>query len=300
MGIIAESSFSPQFREPYFTQRVAQQLQSAKAPAPVNNTPAPAPQPTAPAYDPIAEERNRLRNEISSGWDNYLNNLNGMYSGLNDQRTAQENIYNTQYDQGVLQANTQKAKSLRDISDNIRSAFQAGNNYLGAMGASDSSAANQYSYALNKQSTKQISGVNEYTNGLIQNFAMERDRGINQVAQWFASAQNQIKQMQAQGQLNKSQDLANLSKDLLNQAISMVNQQNQTYQNRYDALLSWAASNSTNVNQLTSNIAGIPQAFATPQVNTSGNFQIPTGYGYSNTKEKNPYGGLFQNPSWFS
>lgn len=247
----------------------------------------------------LQNQQNGLRNEISSGWDNYIGQLNDIYNnGLGQQRSAQENIANSQYDQGVNSINAQKAKSLRDIANNTANAFQAGNIYLGAQGAGDSSAANQYSYALNKQAGKQTGDLNQFVSTQIQQLGSQRDQQINQIASWFADAQNQLKQAMANGQLSKSQDLANMSKDLLNRALAQVDQIKQNSQNQYNALLGWAASNSQNIGQLQQNIAGIPQAIGVPTIDSGGNYVVPTGYGANTNDQRQNQ--LFQNPSWFS
>lgn len=247
-----------------------------------------------PQVDPYAQ----IKAEIGSAWDNYLNSLGGLESGLLGQRTAQEGIAKTQYDSGINQINDQKASSLRDISSNITNAFKAGNNYLGSRGAGDSSAANQYQFALSKEASKQTGQLNEFVNSQTNTLKANYDTQINQIAQWFNDAQNQVKQMVAQGQLQKSQDINNLSRSILDQAMQARAQLQQNAQNRYNALLEWAAGNSTNISQLQQNIAAIPQAIGAPQIDSSGNiFAAPTGFGNTNDQTQVP---LFQQGySWF-
>lgn len=239
--------------------------------------------------DPYAQ----IRAEISGAWDAYINSLGDISNTyLPQQRTAQENIINTQLKQGQDTASAQKATSLRDIASTARNAFAAGNNYLGALGAGDSSAANQYSYAINKQTQKQTGELNNFVNQQLNNLQNNANTQLAQVAQWFASAQEQLKQQVAQGQLQKGQDLANLSKGILDQAISATNQIKQNSQNIYNGLVEWAANNSTNIQQLQSNIAQIPQAMG--QLNTFGGTSAPIRYGGvapTNTKYD-----LFGNP----
>lgn len=246
----------------------------------------------------IANSQNALRNEISGGWDSYLSQLNDLANnGLTDQRTAQENIANSQYDQGINTLSGQKASTLKDIGNNIRSAFQAGNVYLGSRGAGDSSAANQYSFALNKQANKQTSDVNAQFNTAQQNLSFERDQKINQVAQWFGEMQNQIKQQIAQGGLGKSQDLANLSKDLLNRSLAQIDEINRETRARQSSLEEWAMSNSQNVGQLSANLARTAQPFQAPTIGSDGNLRAPVGFGGGNSSDENL---KFQNPAWFS
>lgn len=221
-------------------------------------------QQTQPQVDPYAA----VRNDISSAWDKYLSDLQGTAGYLNDQQTAQNNIADTQLQQGITTANQQKAKSLQDIANTTRNAFQAGNNYLGSLGAGDSSAANQYTFAINQEANKQTGDLNNFVQGQIGQLQSQHDTQINQIAQWFSQKQQELKQMIAQGGLQKGQDLANLSKGLLDQAIQASNAVKANTQNQYNALVSWAANNSTNLGQLQSNIAGIPQAMG--QLNIQG------------------------------
>lgn len=246
-----------------------------------------------------------LQKSISSGWDDYISGLDSQLEGLSTQRTAQEGIVNNQYTQGAntlglqlqqgqtalagdrADAQQNQLRNLRDISSNIRNAFQAGNVYLGARGAGDSSAANQYSYALNKMGTQQRSNVMQDTariladvdarendlrniyNTEINNLGAQRDSQIQQVAMWFADAQNQIRQAKSQGQLGKSQDLSNLSRDLLNNAIARVNQIEAAALNRKQALEQWAMGVSENIGQLKSNMNSISDvSYSMPQAQT--------------------------------
>lgn len=268
-----------------------------------------------------------LQNSISSDWDQYIRGLDDQLGGLNTSRVAQENIVNSQYNQGVNTLGLQRdqglqeldqdrtaamqnqTSNLRDIAGNIRNAFQAGNVYLGARGASDSSAANQYSYALNKMGTQQRSDVMNNTANIladvdaresnlnniysteVNNLGEQKNQQIQQVGMWFADAQNQIRQMQAEGRLSKSQDLNNLSKDLLNQAIARVNQIEQMAINRKQALDQWAMGVSENIGQLRNNMKSVadfsfqaPQAqriAGAPQIDSSGNMMTNFGGGGS-------------------
>lgn len=230
------------------------------------------------------------RDEISSGWDSYIRGLDSQLSGLSTQRGAQEGIVNSQYSQGVNSLGLQRdqgmqaldqdrqaaqqnqVSNLRDISSNIRNAFQAGNVYLGSRGAGDSSAANQYSYALNKMGTQQRSDVMNNTANIMadvdaretnlrnifdtetRNLDLKKNEQVQQIAVWFADAQNQIKGLQNEGKLKKSQDLQSVSKDLLNQAIAKVNQIEAEAKSRRQILDQWALNNSSTIQEARSKI----------------------------------------------
>lgn len=262
------------------------------SPNAVNTAPAPTTTaPTAPNPNQEAIDREMaLRNEISSGWDNYINSIGGVLNDLGGQRTAQENIARNQFQQGqntlglqrdqglttldnekVETKQTQK-KTLRDIGNNIKNAFQAGNVYLGTRGAGDSSAADQYSYALTKLGTKNRTDVMNNTanimndinqrkeqigqlyNTEINNLKLALDSQINSIAQWFSQQQQQLKLMQAEGGLNKSRDLQAMSRDLLNNALQAVeNAKAQATQNK-SQLDAWVSDTSQQVNEAAAEI----------------------------------------------
>lgn len=297
------------------------------------SSPIPTPTPTGDNngggnVDPYAA----YRNEISQGWDNYLGQLNSMYEGLNTQRSSQEDIANSQYKQGVNTLDLQKtqglsnldtekselqtnqAKTLRDLSGSLKNAFMAGNVYLGARGAGDSSAANQYSYALAKEGSRQRGDVMSQTadqmaeinkraenlqnvyNTEVNNLDEVRNSKISEIANWFAGQQNYVKSQIASGQLNKSQDLASVSKSILDRALSAMDTINQEVSNRRSALESWAIAQSDNISQLRTNLANISDFTAnlpgyqaingTPTVDSSGNINVAMGYGSDNEKLK--------------
>lgn len=240
--------------------------------------------------------------QLDSGYNSYFNSLNDMLnSGLPGQKSAQEQIAQSQFDQGVNSLNTQKnlgvqdlntqrtqastaqQKTLQDLTDNIKNLFQSGNVYLGARGAADSSAANQYSYALTQMGSKQrgdvtsqyaqiqndINGretrLNEVYNGQVKDLESQKNQQIAGIAQWYASAQNQIRQMQGEGQLQKSQQLLNI-------ALQQLTSLQQEAANRRSLLDQWAANHATDINQLKSQLSSYS---ANPGYNLPGATPLP-------------------------
>lgn len=298
----------------------------------------PAPNPNQQAID--AEMA--LRNEIESGWNSYLGAFDDMLGGLGEQQSSQEGVAQNQYQQGVNSLDLQKnqgmttlgneetevdqntKKTLRDLSENLRNSMMAGNVYLGARGAGDSSAANQYSYALTKQGTKGRTDVMNNTanikndisqrkeqltnfyNTTKNNLKLELDNQINQISQWFSQSQQQLKLMKAEGGLRKSQDLQNLSKDLLNQALSAVNQVQTQSQQTGVRLDEYAKNMADQITSIGSEAGGIyntnyqqptvPTFQSTPQMSTSSNIFAPS----SNLPSDDDYTGIFANPGGLS
>lgn len=281
---------------------------------------------------------NQMRNEISGAYDSYFRQLDDMMGGFDKQQKNYNDMIGNNYSQGITDLTGQKnmgmtdlgaqrtknqeqqVKSLRDISDNIRNLFRTGNVMLGTRGAGDSSAANQYAYAVTKVGSKERGNVMEQTRSIENDIAgresrlneiyttessrlaNERNNQLLQVANQFEQARQQLMQQKAQGQLDKGVSLANLSRELLNQATQRAMMIDQDIRNRASMLDQWAMNNAKTIGELRSNMSAIgayraPQVQAnaimgSPQFDSMGNMQTSlrpaTGYGASNTNEQQP------------
>ena len=283
----------------------------------------PQPQPQQPS-GPSAQDlyRQQMEGSINAGWDSYLTQLDDMLNvGIPGQKTAQENIANETYKQGVNQLGTQKStseqavekqqtKSLKDIGENIQNLFQSGNIYLGSRGAGDSSAANQYSYAVAKIGTKargdvmtqasdRMTQIGDIYNSEVNRLESEKNMRINEIADWFNQAQNAIRGQIGQAGLGRSKDIQALSTNVYNQALQAMQTLQSEQANRRAMLESWAASNAGNVKQLVSNMQTVQQMPAfqgvqggMPQVTSEGNFFVPAGYGANSAQRKDIFGNI--------
>ena len=277
----------------------------------------------------------KMRGEIEGGYNDYFGQLDSMFGGLDTQANANLGIGQNSYNQSIadLQANkasslgdlglteqklnANQVKSLRDIASNIQNQFMAGNVMLGARGAGDSSAANQYSYALNRLGSKERGNVMNNTASSLADIETQKSKLNNIVTQetsrldtelgntkskissWLAEQQNAVGQMIAQGKLNKSQEIASLTQNLLNQAISAYNTKFQEVANRKSTLENWAASNAKTIGQLASNMQSIGQFAPTMasantlnggvSMDAQGNMRGLYGYGTSD-EDKNLLG----------
>lgn len=263
-----------------------------------------------------------LRNTINQGWDFYTNQLNDMLNvGLPGQRAGQEQIVQSSFTGGINQLDAQKAsstravesqqaKSLNDLAANVRNLFQAGNINLGARGAADSSAANQYSYAIQKMGTKAwgdiLSQVNDRMNQIgdiynteVNRLETEKNTRMGQIADWFNQAQNQVRQSIGQAGLGRSQDLQSLSQQIYNRALTAMQQLQAESANRRASLESWAMNNSKSVSELVKNMQTVQQMpgfqginGGMPQVMSNGQYYVPSGYGGSSTEKKDLFGNI--------
>jgi len=294
---------------------------------------------------PQTDYEAQMKAAIESGYSGYFNQLDTVLNqGLPAQKTAQEGIVQGQYQTGLTDitgqqtagtadlatqkrlVQEQQVKSLKDISGNIRNQMLAGNVYLGARGAGDSSAANQYAYALTKLGSQARGNVMGQTSSIMNDIAdrefklnnifntesnklkSDYDTKINSVAQWYADAQNQIRQMQAQGAISKGKDLAAISQQMLSYAMQQLQTVQAAFTNQQSALQSWAMTRAQDITQLKQNMAAItanynPQINAPGAINVAGNMfgggTTPTAYvnpytGSTTEKKYNPLTGQYE------
>lgn len=279
-----------------------------------------------------------VRNDINSGYNAYFNSLDAiMNQDLPNQVQNQNQMINNLYGSSIADLDSQRnigmnelggqrtevqkgqKKSLTDLAENIRNMFMTGSVMLGSRGAGDSSASNQYSYALTKlgnkargevmnQSATSLDQIRQREFRLGETYRAEKTRleteKTNQilgVANWFSEQQSQIRQMKASGQLSQSTDLANLSRSILDQALNQLNMAQQQIANRNNMLEQWAISQSKSLSQLKSNMAGIsgyqaqlpqtPSIGGTPTFSGNNFTMKPTYFGSPfSDEEKSIYG----------
>ena len=186
----------------------------------------------------------RLRGEINARWDAYDNGLNNIAGRLPTQRDEQlgqlENLYgssnqklDTARDYANSQIDANQKTTLNELSDRLRAAMQAGNTYLGARGASNSSANERYSTALLKQANKQQGNVmsqsdaqraqvqNTYDNNMAQLNEWLNTKKY-EVGQWYNQQLNAIDQERANASGQRAADLANLTSQLYTVALQRL------------------------------------------------------------------------------
>lgn len=269
----------------------------------------------------MSSAEDQQKSSINAGWDSYIGQLNDMLNvGLPGQMQAQQGMANTSYQQGVntLQGQktsseqsleSQKTKSLKDLSENVMNLFQSGNVYLGARGAGDSSAANQYSYALTKMGSKargdimtqandRLNQIGDIYNSEINRLDSEKNMRLAEISNWFNEAQNQIRQNIGQAGLGRQRDLQALSQNAYNTALQALQMLQTESSNRRGALESWALSNSRNVQELLGNMRAVQSmpAFGglqngMPNVTPEGQPAL-FGYGTQGTQDDNIFNKL--------
>lgn len=272
-------------------------------------------------------------NDLFNQQVNYYNQMYGdLLNNLEPQRQSQENVATNNFrqaqsdleaarTQGLNDLNIQRTKTesgtvktLKDLTENLRNQTTAGQVYLGARGAGDSSAANQYAFALAKEGNRARAGVlnqqasifgdignNEAKLNAIHQQEMgkletEKNNAFQQIASWYADAQNQIR-------MAKGQNIGQLSQQALQYALQSIQDVNNRINNQRDALNSWALSNSQNIQQAKQNIAGAAQYLA-PMIQAQGiNGQVAYGggggsfgpaVGYGATEKRDIFGNIIR------
>jgi hypothetical protein len=217
---------------------------------------------------------------LNSGYQDYYNQLDATLPWLESQRTSQEAVAKSSYDTGLANLQTQlasgqaqneqyQARSLRDLAANVRAGFVSGNTLLGAAGAGDSSAANQYSYALTRLGNQQRGAIRQEVqnrtnqlqdsyNTAVRDLKTQYDTQIASIAAWFGQQQQSLKGMKASAALQKSQQALNI-------ALQAIQTAKTEAANRRSVLEQWVVNNSTNIKQLASNWQALTGAtLATP------------------------------------
>lgn len=276
----------------------------------------------------------QVRNEINGAYDGYISSLDqqlgilggsfdSMSKGVQASTDQFQNTLDLQKTQGIDALTAEKAKldatqkkTLQGLAEDVTNQFQAGNVYLGARGAGDSSAANQYAYAIAKQGNKQRGDVMAQTADITnqinlrkenltkiydnetKNNKLEYQKQMSSLAQWYADAQSQIAGLKGTANLNRGTSLAQMSMDLLTQAKQRAQDIQDQATQRQSTLEAWALNHSNNLEQARAKL-GDQSAFTAPAVtrgaivganagtgSNSGSNPVAYGYG-SATQDKN-------------
>ena len=253
----------------------------------------------------IAEDR--TRSDINQGYNDYFGQLDAMLgeggpiksqeAALTGMATAQgaemQNTLEGQKTEGLVDLSTQQrqtdigvAKNLQGLAEDVRNLMKTGQIRLGAMGAGDSSAANQYSYAIAKMGNQNRGAIMQQANELhaqIQdkefklknvyntesnNIKAQLQQKTYDITNWFASAQQKILDAKAAGTLARDQDIAALSRSALDYARNQVLTLQAAATNRQSLLDQWAVNNSKTITELKTNLTaakGTPVAAPTAQ-----------------------------------
>lgn len=254
--------------------------------------------PSAPSVEDLA------RQSYFSYLDSQMNNLPGLQNDLTSQINSayggQQSSINTglqttlnNLGQSQSQIDQNKAKSLRELDQSMANQLKAGNVYLGTRGAGDSSAANQYAYALSKVGTQARSGVQQQANQLYAQVQTQMNNAkavaqdqLNQLDTWKNTQLAQVSQYISSLRGNIDSARANYIQSWLGNIDNQVN----TYK---QAVASWITNNAQSVGQAVQQLQqygiGPNPSISSPNLPAS-NWTNPQDYsnylfGYSNQKK---------------
>ena len=226
----------------------------------------------------LPEQQNNLTNQVNTLYSGQLNDINSARAGANDALKASTD-----------QVNNQEAQATQLLGQNISDAMDAGNAKLGGMGASDSSGADLYKYALTKLASQSRGQIVNQANQLLTQIGLKAadvkrtyDQQTNdlntwkanqtqKIVQWATDNYNQLQQQKMQANAARQQDLTNLQMQLkaqAMQALQNVQSSYQTYQSAYD---NWMTQHANSLSSMANTVqSGLqPVANVDTSVNTS-------------------------------
>lgn len=275
------------------------------------STGTPVNQPSAPGAPGAPSVEDQARNDYFAYLDSQMSSLPGVQSSLEGQignayqgqrssintalQTTQNNL-----DQSRNEITENKVSSLRDLDQSMMNQLRAGNVYLGSRGAGDSSASDQYAYALSKMGTQSRSDVQRQANQLYSQVNTQWNNAqsvaqdqLNQLDTWKNSQLADIGQYVQSLRGNIDAARATYIQDRLSQIDNQVN----TYKN---AIATWISSNADSVGQVINQLqqygispntsitsSGIPSTNWTGGGQTGGNAIF--GYGGQRKDERTGY-----------
>lgn len=268
-------------------------------------------------------DRQNAENQLNSGYNDYFASLDQALNGtLPAQRDAATGVVNSQYTQGLSDldyqrqtnqdvltgqrttANTNQEHNLKTLASNLRNQFNQGQMAIGAGGGGDSSAVNQYSYALTKLGSQQRGDIMSNTNSIYndinareanlnnlylsekQKLSSQKEQAIYGVVQWFEQAKQTLAGERGAALLQKSQQAYQL-------AVNQLQTIQQQSANQASLLDQWTVNHATTLAEAKAGLSktpatgyNLPQAGSLPQLsfnNTGSQAYYP---GSNNTTEK--------------
>lgn len=231
-----------------------------------------------PQQQAINNYRSQQEGQINDRYNQYHSYLDQQIGALPQYQQTLEDQIGSQYggqlstvQSGQQQAQTDlntsatkaqqnQASTFKDLEENMRNSLFAANQVLGQKGASDSSAANMYSYALTKASNKQRAGVQNATNQTLGDIEARREKvntvaqdQINQLNTWKSNQllqvnqyiqdkKNELSQMVANGQMDRSTALQQLNAEVFAPSLQRLQQIDSDMQNWKNQIVQWGMS----------------------------------------------------------
>ena len=202
-----------------------------------------------------------MLSSVNDQYSGMMSSMDSQIAGLGDVQnqfmgnignsvTAQQGLVNNSLEQGQnqLNQNTETAKqteksTLRTLSEDVMNMLQAGNQKLGGMGASDSSASDMLKWAIAKQGNKNTANVVGQTREIlsnIENLGVElkskAQESLLEIDQWKAEQERGI--MEYVSGLKKALEAQknNIDSSMRSQNIDAIKSQYENAKNRMQQL----------------------------------------------------------------
>jgi uncharacterized protein YoxC len=161
--------------------------------------------------------------------------------------------------------------------ENVRNLMQAGQTYLGALGAGDSSAVGRYGAAITKSANQNAASIMNQANKIYNDINMKRAEidqtvqdelanldnwkasKLSEISQWVSGQKQQIESLRASGQLQKAEAIRDLNTQIMNVALDRIARLDQEASNFRQGLSEWAMSRSESLKQLQQNLQAMGQ-----------------------------------------
>lgn len=169
-------------QQAYLNDLKSKHLKSKQSSNPTGGTPT--------GGNPTSGSTTSAEDQARQAYFNYLDNQYNSLPGLQGDLEGQvNNLYNSQtgsINSGLTQTlnnlsqsqddvTSNKVSSLRDLDSYLQNQLKAGNYYLGTRGAGDSSASNQYNYALSKIGAQNRTNIQNQANQLYAKINTQMD-----------------------------------------------------------------------------------------------------------------------------
>lgn len=211
------------------------------------------------AEDKLAKQQEKLRKSLKNSFSSTIGAYKDMIGWLPEEQSNLETQVNTlaekqktsindalnaaleKYGGYRTEVGANQKETLQDLEDNTRNLFAAGNNYLGARGAGNSSATGMYSAALTQQANKQRADIQNQTNKQYNDINMQeadtraqvqqqidavetwKSTRVSEIVQQYQDLKRQLTAAKAQADDRQKQALAQLDASLFESAVNKLN-----------------------------------------------------------------------------
>lgn len=254
-------------------------------PATTNNVPT---APTGDVNNPPRDNGPSLQDQISGAYSGYISALDQQLNELGGFQNQQNQYINDQaalsqqqlgsardrnvasLDKSATEATKNKATTLRDVQQDLTNALQAGQVYLGGIGAGSSSAVGRLSGALAKAANRRTTDVSNQFQGIMSDIDLQKQNlqsvyddqvnqlqqwkntEINNIANWVQQQRNSLIDRRGQVDMQKNLEVINQAQ----QALAQLDAQSAQFNSQ---LQQWAADKSNSISQYVNQIQQLGQ-----------------------------------------